>query len=150
MDPSTALGLWMAHRGSDDGFLFCNLLGERLNYGRPWDSKKFRQYMRDRLILVGEGEGNARYFTGHSIKRGSAQLYRMMGVSDNLIMRRINMSGEYAYLRYTEAFNDTATIPISEFSNLEAVVAWAENSHHTIGYMLDQDEEEADVEYQTN
>jgi hypothetical protein len=35
MDPSISLGLWMAHRGSEDGFLFCNFVGERLDYGRP-------------------------------------------------------------------------------------------------------------------
>jgi hypothetical protein len=33
------------------------------------------------------------------------------------------MTGEYAYLRYTEAFNDAASTPIPEFSNLDAAVA---------------------------
>jgi hypothetical protein len=101
LDASVALGLWMAHSGSDDGYLFCNFVGERLDYDRPWDAKTFIQYMRESLILAGEGEGNARYFTGHSIKRGSVQLYRTMGVTNNWIMRRIYMTGEYAYLRYT-------------------------------------------------
>jgi hypothetical protein len=50
---SVALTLWMAHRGPDDGFLFCNFVCERLNYGRLWDAK-FIQYMRERLILAGE------------------------------------------------------------------------------------------------
>jgi hypothetical protein len=112
--------------------------------------KKFIQYIRDRLILTGEGEGNARCFTGHSIKRGSVQLYRTMGVSDSWIMRRINKSGEYAYLRYTEAFNDAAPIPIPEFSNLEAFISWAAKSHHMLGDKLDQDKEEAEVEDQTS
>jgi hypothetical protein len=150
LDASVALGLWMAHRGSDDGFLFCNFVGERLDYGRPWDAKKFIQYMRERLILAGEGEGNARYFTGHSIKRGSVQLYRTMGVTDNWIMRRINMTGEYAYLRYTEAFNDAAPTPIPEFSNLDAAIAWAANTRHSISDTLQVDEDEAEVEDQNS
>jgi hypothetical protein len=61
-------------------------------------------------------------------------------------MRRINMTGEYAYLRYTEAFNDAAPIPVPEFSNLEAVIAWAGNSRLLIADGLDQEKEEAEVE----
>jgi hypothetical protein len=146
LDAGMALGLWLAHRGSDDGFLFCNFVGGRLDFGRSWDPKTFIDYMRQRLILAGEGSGNVRYFTGHSIKRGSVQLYRTLGVSDTWIMRRIHMTGEYAYLRYTEAFNDAAPIPVPEFSNLEAVIAWAGNSRLTLADGLDQEEEEAEVE----
>jgi hypothetical protein len=102
--------------------------------------------MRERLILAGEGEGNARYFTGHTIKRWSVQLYRTMGVTYNWIMRRINMTCDYVYLRYTEAFNDAAPTPIPEFSNLDAAIAWADNTRHSISDTLQVGEDEAEVE----
>jgi hypothetical protein len=71
-------------------------------------------------------------------------LYRTMGVTDNWIMRRINMTGEYAYLRYTEAFNDAALTPIPEFSNLDAAIAWAAYTRHSISDTLQVDENEVE------
>jgi hypothetical protein len=59
-------------------------------------------------------------------------------------VRRIHMIGEY--LSYTEAFNNTAPIPVPEFSNLEAVIAWAGNYRLTLADGIDQEEEEADID----
>jgi hypothetical protein len=71
-----------------------------------------------------------------------------MIVTDNWITRRTNMTGKYAYLRCTEEFNDSAPIPIPEFSNLEAVIAWAAHTRHTSSDTLEVDEDEAEVEDQ--
>jgi hypothetical protein len=95
MDPTLALCLWLKHRGDGNGHLFCSIANSgRLDYNNPWDSKKFIEYMRSRLHLIGEGQANLAIFSSHSIKRGAVQLYRKIGMSDQWIMRRINMVGE--------------------------------------------------------
>jgi hypothetical protein len=44
---------------------------------------------------------------------------------DAWIMNRINMTGEGAYTRYTEMFNDAAPVSVATFSNVHAAVEWA-------------------------
>jgi hypothetical protein len=96
-------------RGDGTGYIVCNIsCSGRFDYNRPWDPKCFIMYMQQRLNLVGEGEANVRNFSSHFIKRGAVQLNRKLHMTDQWIMRRIKMIGEYAYLRYTEEFNDVA------------------------------------------
>jgi hypothetical protein len=147
LDASVALTLWMAHRGPDDWFFILQF------YLR---ASELRQTLRCEVHSENEGtpdpgrrgEENARYLTGHSIKLGSVQLYRTMGVTDNWITRRTNMTSKYAYLLCTEEFIDAAPTPIPEFSNLEAAIAWAAHTRHTSSDTSEVDEDEAEVEDQ--
>jgi hypothetical protein len=57
-------------------------------------------------------------------------------------MQRINMTGEGAYTRYTEIFNDAAPVSVPNFSNVAAAVKWATESKERIGEILDDEEGE--------
>jgi hypothetical protein len=141
MDPTLALCLWLKQRGDEKGHLFCNIASSgRLEHNKPWDSKKFIDYMRSRLHLVGEGHANVAIFSSHSIKRGSVQLYRKIGMSDQWIMRRIKMVGEFVYLRYTGAFNDAAPQDLPEFANVSAAISWAAGVSNILSDALDTEE----------
>jgi hypothetical protein len=96
MDPNQALFQWLCHRGMGQGYLFCDVHADRVRYSQKWDHKSFTAYMRDRLRKIGQGSDVSMRFSGHSIKRGSVQLYRKIGMSDLWIMQRINMVGEGA------------------------------------------------------
>mgnify|MGYP006328702231 FL=1 len=66
---------------------------------------------------------------------------------DAWIMKRINMTGEGAYTRYTEMFNDAAPVPVPTFSNVHAAVEWAAahartSLDETLNYEDDDSEEE--------
>jgi hypothetical protein len=147
MDPTVALCSWLSVRGDGTGYIFCNIASSgRLDYSRPWDPKCFIEYMRERLHLVGEGEANVGNFSSHSIKRGAVQLYRKIHMTDHWIMRRIKMVGEYAYLRYTEEFNDVAPQEVPQFANVDAARGWAQTSPEiTIDDALDDEEDDARV-----
>jgi hypothetical protein len=85
-------------------------------------------------------------FSSHSIKRGAVQLYRKIHMTDHWIMRRIKMVGEYAYLRYTEEFNDVAPQEVPQFANVDAARGWAQTSPDiTIDDALDDEEDDARV-----
>jgi hypothetical protein len=47
-------------------------------------------------------------------------IYRKTGMADQWIMRRINMVGEYAYLRYTAEFSDVAPQEVPRFASSQA------------------------------
>jgi hypothetical protein len=127
MDPVMALCHWLTIRGTGAGHIFCSISASgRLDYTKPWDPKSFIEFMRERLHLLGEGSANLAHFSTHSIKRGAVQLYRKIGMTDQWIMRRINMHGEYAYLRYTAEFNDVAPQEVPQFSNVDAATNWAQ------------------------
>jgi hypothetical protein len=145
MDPNLALNTWLQHRGLGPGFVFCDVFHTgRVNCIRPWDHKSFFQYMRGRLRNIGLGSDIAARFSGHSIKRGSVQLYRKIGMTDVWIMQRINMVGEGAYTRYTEMYNDAVPVPVPTFASVAAAVEWAKHGTHSLGDMLDDEEEEND------
>jgi hypothetical protein len=115
MDPNQALFQWLCHRGMGQSYLFCDVHADRVRYSQKWDHKSFTAYMRDRLRKIGQGSDVSMRFSGHSIKRGSVQLYRKIGMSDVWIMQRINMVGEGAYTRYTEMYNEVAPMPVPHF-----------------------------------
>jgi hypothetical protein len=145
MDPNLALSSWIVHRGMAPGYVYCEISPTaRVDCTRPWNHKTFVSYMRSRLLMIGQGSEVANRFSGHSIKRGSVQLYRKIGMHDVWIMNRINMTGEGAYTRYTEMFNDAAPLPVPNFSNVHAAVEWAAaHAHSDIGEMIDHEEEES-------
>jgi hypothetical protein len=100
--------------------------------------------MRKRLNLVGEGEANVPNFSSHFIKRGTVQLYRKIHMTDQWIVRRIKMVGEYAYLRYTEEFNDVAPKEVPQFANVDAARRWAQTCPDTtIDDVIDDEEDDA-------
>jgi hypothetical protein len=121
MDAISSLCHWLIIRGYGTGHIFCSISATgRADYTRPWDQKSFIEYMRERLHLVGERRANLAHFSTHSIKRGAVQLYRKIGMADRWIMRRINMVGEYAYMRYTAEFNDVAPQEVPQFASSQA------------------------------
>jgi hypothetical protein len=63
---------------------------------------------------------------------------------DVWIMNRINMTGEGAYTRYTEMFNDAAPVHVPNFSNVQAAVEWkVAHAHSDFGEMIDHGEEDS-------
>lgn len=125
MDPFFAVSTWLEIRGDTDGYLFCQVQWEpglqRIVHHHPWSNKDFVKFMRSRLIAVGIAPVSAKMFTGHSLKRGCVQLLRTLGMKNEAIMRRIKMAGTNAYLRYTEAFNDSCPTQLPDFRNREAI-----------------------------
>jgi hypothetical protein len=146
MDPNLALISWLKHRGLGPGFVFCDVHQGRVLHSKKWDHKTFTEYMRDRLRKIGQGSDVAARFSGHSIKRGSVQLYRKIGMSDLWIMQRINMIGEGAYTRYTEMFNDAVPESVPNFSNVAAAVKWATEAKKGLGEILNDEEDDVQIE----
>ena len=54
-------------------------------------------------------------YSGHSIKRGSVQLYRALGIRDDEIMEIVQMSGYQAFANYCAAYNYCAPPELSRF-----------------------------------
>lgn len=129
MDPLFAFTSWLLVRGNLDGYLFCDILGnvsaQRLILHEPWSRKSFVACMQGRFAEIGIGSGIARSHTGHSPKRGGVQILRFLGCKDLFIMNWFGMTGQTAYLRYTEGFNDAAGVPVPDFASSEAMLAHA-------------------------
>lgn len=124
-DPFVSMSARLEVRGDTPGFLFCNIVGDgemqRICHHQPWQNRKFVEFMRSRFISLGMAPGEAKLFTGYSLKRGCVQLLRNLGVQDEEVMRWIKMDGVKAYLDHTEAFDNSAPPSIPAFSNLEAM-----------------------------
>ncbi len=58
--------------------------------------------MRGRLSSIGIGKGDASIYSGHWINRGAVQLDRSLELKDEYIMKKVQMGGENACLRYCE------------------------------------------------
>lgn len=129
MDPVIALLSWLTCRGGTNGPLFCyytiTRAEIRLNNENPLSVKQFTSFLRDRLVKVGIGQGGAKIFTGHSIKRGSVQLYRSLSLRDEMIMEIIQMTVHHAYENYCAAYNDFAPEELPRFSNIADYIAHA-------------------------
>jgi hypothetical protein len=52
------------------------------------------------------------------------------------------MVGEYAYLRYTEAFSDAAPQDVPEFANVSATIFWAAGVSNVLSDALDTEEDD--------
>jgi len=134
MDPKVALLSWLTIRGGSDGFVFCDVRMStqgicKLDPSKPLSSDRFSKLMRSRLTSIGIGKGDVSMYSGHSIKRGAVQLYRSLGLKDEYIMKKVQMVGANAYLRYCEAFNDCAPEELPRFSGVEGYIAHAARIH---------------------
>lgn len=128
MDPLFAFGAWLLVRGNFDGYLFCNIAGKqapRLILHEPWSRKSFVDFMQTRFSEIGIGSGIVRAHTGHSPKRGGIQLLRALGCKDLFITNWFGMTGQDAYVRYTEGFNDASGMPVPDFASTAAMLAHA-------------------------
>lgn len=65
-------------------------------------------------------------FSGHSIKRGSVQLYRSLGIRDESVMEIIQMKGHHAYSNYTAAYSDCVPVDLPRFANVRDFINHAD------------------------
>ena len=109
MDPIFAFSAWLTVRGEENGFLFCNTVGEgagtRFLYRDQRPRKAMNFLMRERFSKLGLGTGVCSSHTVHSPKRGCMQLLRFLGCKGTYIMQWFHMTDLHAYLHYTELAN---------------------------------------------
>ncbi len=109
----------MCVRGNREGFLFCDVSEKNMIVtGKPWSVHDFTEFMRKRLRMCGVGPGSVTLYSGHSLKRGSVQLYRSLGIRDEQIMEINQMIGTNSYANYCAAYNDCAPTDLPRFSNV--------------------------------
>lgn len=130
MDPFIALTTWLTSRGTFSGPLFCDYLLTSgcymLNPRKSLPVKKFTELLRIRLGDIGIGRDEILMYTGQSIKRGSVQLHRSLGLRAEMIMEIIQMKGHHAYEKYCAAFNDCAPYDLPRFSSVHDYIKHAE------------------------
>lgn len=90
-------------------------------------SSRFTKLLRDRLPHLGIGREDCVIYTGHSLKRSAVQLYRSIGLRDEYIMKKVQMSGSRAYANYCAAYNDCGTADLSIFTNIEDYIKHAKH-----------------------
>eukprot|EP00171_Calliarthron_tuberculosum_P004541 IDg4541t1 len=94
------------------GYVFCSIKcctkGVRVLHHDPWSRKDLLQFLSNLCKSLGVGSSRARQYTGHSAKRGGVKLLRFLGFTDAFVMRWFKMTGQQAYLRYTEGSLMTA------------------------------------------
>lgn len=152
MDPFMALFLWMICRGSKDGPLFCDIIGEGLGqmlaHNRPFPVGKYKKHMQQRALQVGWGEHEAKSITGHSIKRCGVQTCRMLKASDIWIMERYYMTSMIAYMRYTEICDDTNNAQLPTFTDVKSFLSHAKRLESDEAYaaQFDSSDEEGEEE----
>jgi len=122
MDPTIALLSWLSVRGPYEGDLFCDTVKNnhgvcKIDTARPLSSERFNRLMRNRLLGIGIAPGDVLMYSGHSLKRGSVQLFRSLGLRDEYVMQRVQMVGHRAYANYCEAYNDCAPEDLPRFSS---------------------------------
>ncbi len=86
LDLFIALLTWMMLRGNRPGYLFCDVNhNNMISSDKPWSAISFHDFFRERLRMCGVGSDDTLWYAGHSIKHGSVQLYRSIGVRDEQI-----------------------------------------------------------------
>ena len=129
MDPIFAFSMWLHVRGNVEGYVFCQVVGEGSNakivHHTPYSRKTLLNFLQSRSMTLGYGVRRAKRFTGHSAKRGGVQLMRFLGCTDLYIMNWFKMSGQKAYIRYTEGFNDLSGLNVPAFHSTEALQSHA-------------------------
>ena len=110
LDAQLALMTWIILRGTLSGPLFCGLkqtsAGMVLDRAVAFSVERFTNFIQGRLRSMGTGEGYAKTFTGHSLKRGSIQLYRSLSIRDSQIRETTKMRGVEAFLAYAAENNN--------------------------------------------
>lgn len=100
MDPFVALFPWLQMRLTFPGPLFCDTSETKIVLkvipSKPLSSVKFTTFFRVRLARIGIGPSGLVMYSGHSIKRGSVQLYRSLGLLDENIIEKVQMTGQNA------------------------------------------------------
>ena len=126
LDPQLAILSWLTVRGSRKGPLFCDIVqnneGGFIDHTRAWKTDSFTSFLRLRLHNIGVGERDCGMYSGHSIKRGSVQLYRSLGLLDVEIMKIIQMVGANAYRNYCEAYNDCLPEQLPAYSGISCLL----------------------------
>lgn len=116
-------------RGNHNGFLFCNIQGiilsQRLLFHEARSRKSFVNFVQGRFTEIGVGSSTVQAHTGHSLKRGGVQLLGFLGCKDLFIINWFGMTGQTAYLRYTEGYNDASGVRVPDFAFSEAMLAHA-------------------------
>lgn len=129
MDPFVAILSWLTTRGATDGYVFCDMTDNRgvckVDTSRSLSSTKFTAILRNRLRQIGVGKSDSEMYTGHSIKRGSVQLYRSLGLRDEFVMQKIQMSGYRAYANYCAAYNNCRENDLPRFTNVKDYIEHA-------------------------
>ena len=130
MDPKVALLSWLTVRGSAEGFVFCDVYTGnhgfcKINTSKALSAARFTSMMRKRLLTIGIGPGDAGMYSAHSLKRGSVQLYRSLGLRDEYIMQKVQMVGPRAYATYCAAYNDCAPNDLPRFASAEEYIQHA-------------------------
>lgn len=143
MDPQIAPLTWLTIRGTSDGFLFCDLSQDsdgfsKLNPSKPLISARFTTTMRKRLLSIEIGPGDVLMYSGHSIKRGSVQLLRTLGLRDEYVMQKVQMVGARSYANYCEAYNDCKPDDLPRFSSVEQCLQHAAYIRQQKEILLDE------------
>lgn len=130
MDPKVALLSWLTVRGTADGYVFCDVsTGNqgfcKINTSKALSAARFTAMMRKRLLTIGISSGDVAMYSAHSLKRGSVQLYRSLGLRDEYIMQKVQMVGPRAYATYCAAYNDCAPNDLPRFASAEEYIQHA-------------------------
>lgn len=70
---------------------------------------------------MGMGRASAQANTGHSLKRGGVQLFRLLGAKDSQIKQWFGMTGNGAYPRYTEGLKYLGGADAPAFHSIEGL-----------------------------
>ncbi len=131
MDLKSASLTWLSVRDPSDQLLFCDIAVNnegacKINHAITLSSAKFNTLMRGRLRFIRIGAGDIPMHSGHSLKRGSVQLYRSLGLRDENVMQRVQMVGPKAYMNCCEAYNDCAPEDLPRFASEDEYLQYAE------------------------
>lgn len=123
MDPLVAIPSWLCITENGNGHVSCNITTTVIGYTKincenAWRRTPFWDFLRMMLKSIGVGSCFFEPYSGQSIKVGHLQLYRSLGIRDEMAMEIIQMSGNYAYLHNRVAYNDCALAEIPRFTTI--------------------------------
>ena len=143
MYPLVACSAWLNTRGDNKGFIFCKIMvsdsAVRIVYDEPWSINCLIEFMRGRPRSSGFRKWLCKKLTGYSFKRGGLQNLRFLGVMDSAAMKWFWMTGQTAYLTFTETFNDQAGQTVPEDNSSEELHAHSK-AQRTLAEALESEE----------
>lgn len=113
--------------------------GQIIETRKVLTAKKFKDFLRVRLLDIGVGRADTIEYTGHSLKRGSVQLYRSLNLRDEQVTETIQMKGPHAYANCCAAYNDCAPPNLPCFSSASNYIAHAEKIATESDWIHDSD-----------